>query len=158
MQFLADKVRKLRIGWNRKPLGEADLYRLCRRFRIQVTEMPLRTDGFYYRVKGRDFIAVNSRLDGPMKLLVLFHELGHHIHRRVFPGHGDPEEAAEKWRRILTREVLRQRYRSLAHRAQPIDEGWGKRFAQMHDQEDGSVKALWQNFNKKPAKWFPKFK
>ena len=41
--------------------------------------MPLRTDGFYYRVKGRDFIAVNSRLAEPMKLLVLFHELGHFL-------------------------------------------------------------------------------
>jgi Zn-dependent peptidase ImmA (M78 family) len=79
MHFLADKIKQLRIGWNRKSLGEADLYRICRRFRIQITEMPLRTDGFYYRVKGRDFIAVNSRLAEPMKLLVLFHELGHFL-------------------------------------------------------------------------------
>lgn len=86
MQLLVDKIRRLRIGWNRKPLCEADLYRICRRFRIQVTEMPLRTDGFYYRVKGRDFIAVNSRLDEPMKLLVLFHELGHFLFHT--PGSG----------------------------------------------------------------------
>lgn len=79
MHLLEDRIRKLRIGWNKKALGEADLYRICRRFHIQVTEMPLRTDGFYYRVKGRDFIAVNSRLSGPMKLLVLFHELGHFL-------------------------------------------------------------------------------
>lgn len=41
---------------------------------------------------------------------VLFHELGHHIHRRIAPGHGDAEAAAERWRRDLTRQVLRRRY------------------------------------------------
>ena len=79
MRFLIQKISKLDFGWNEKPLSERDFYGLCRRFRIQVTEMPLRTDGFYYRVKGRDFIAVNSRLSGSMKLLVLFHELGHFL-------------------------------------------------------------------------------
>jgi Zn-dependent peptidase ImmA (M78 family) len=79
MQFLAEKAKKLRVGWNQKPLTENDLYRLCRRFRIHVTEMPLRTDGFYYRVMGRDHIAVNSGLSGPFKLLVLFHEFGHFL-------------------------------------------------------------------------------
>lgn len=79
MHFLAKKIDRLKIGWNERPLTEADLYRICRRFRISVTEMPLKTDGFYYRVLGRDFIAVNSRLAGPMKLQVLFHELGHFL-------------------------------------------------------------------------------
>ncbi len=79
MHFLIRKVVKLNFGWNEKPLTEADFYRLCQRFRVQVTEMPLRTDGFYYRVLGRDYIAVNSRLSGPVKLLVLFHELGHFL-------------------------------------------------------------------------------
>jgi Zn-dependent peptidase ImmA (M78 family) len=41
--------------------------------------MPLRTGGFYYRVMGRDFIAVDSRVAGVEKLLVLFHELGHFL-------------------------------------------------------------------------------
>ena len=41
---------------------------------------------------------------------VLFHELGHHIHRRIAPGHGDAEAAAERWRRDLMRQVLRRRY------------------------------------------------
>jgi hypothetical protein len=41
---------------------------------------------------------------------VLFHELGHHVHRRIVPGHGDAELAAEKWRRELTRQVLGRRY------------------------------------------------
>ena len=79
MRFLTDKLDALKIGWNERPLTEADLYRLCRRFRIKVQEMPLRTDGFYYRVMGRDFIAVNSKLPEVKKLAVLFHELGHFL-------------------------------------------------------------------------------
>ena len=79
MRFLTDKLDALKIGWNERPLTEADLYRLCRRSRIRVQEMPLRTDGFYYRVRGRDFIAVNSKLPEVKKLAVLFHELGHFL-------------------------------------------------------------------------------
>ena len=41
--------------------------------------MPLSTGGFYYRVMGRDFIAVDSRLPSAKKLFVLFHELGHFL-------------------------------------------------------------------------------
>lgn len=79
MRFLTDKIDKLKTGWNERPLGEADFYRLCGRFKITVTEMPLTTGGFYYRVLGRDFIAVDSRLPQQQKLVVLFHELGHFL-------------------------------------------------------------------------------
>ncbi len=79
MQFIIDKISQLKTGWNERPLGEVDFYRLCKRFRIKVTEMPLSAGGFYYRVMGRDFIAVDCRLAGPQKLSVLFHELGHFL-------------------------------------------------------------------------------
>src|SRR5258708_24707067 len=76
MRFLTDKIKNLRIGWNERPLTESDFYRLCRRFNIGVQEMPLTTGGFYYRIMGRDFIAVDSRLGLAEKLFVLLHELG----------------------------------------------------------------------------------
>jgi Zn-dependent peptidase ImmA (M78 family) len=79
MQFIIDKVNSLNIGWNERPLFLADIYRLCKRFKIVVQEMPLTTGGFYYRVMGRDFIAIDSRLAEPDKLFVLFHELGHYL-------------------------------------------------------------------------------
>ncbi|MFM9905675.1 MAG: ImmA/IrrE family metallo-endopeptidase [Pyrinomonadaceae bacterium] len=79
MRFLTDKIIQLRIAWNERQLTEADFYRLCKRFKIKAVEMPLRTDGFYYRVMGRDFIAVDSRLPHSKKLLVLFHELAHFL-------------------------------------------------------------------------------
>jgi Zn-dependent peptidase ImmA (M78 family) len=67
----------MRFGWNRRQLNEVDFEKLCRRFRITVQEMPLRTNGFYYCVKGKHFIAIDSRLPRMKKLLVMFHEFAH---------------------------------------------------------------------------------
>jgi len=79
VRFLTDKISKLNFGWNERPLSEVDLYQLCKRFKIRVQEMPLTVGGFYYRLMGRDFIAVDSKLPTPRKLAVLFHELGHFL-------------------------------------------------------------------------------
>lgn len=79
MQLIVKKISRLGIGWNERPLTECDFYNICKRFKISVAEMPLTVSGFYYRVTGKDFIAVDSRLSGPRKLLVLFHELGHFL-------------------------------------------------------------------------------
>ena len=79
MRSYLDKIRNLGIGWNKHALGEAEFYRLCRRFRITVVEMPLRTNGFYYCVKGSHFIAIDSKLPRVEKLLVMFHEFAHFL-------------------------------------------------------------------------------
>ncbi|MBX3244832.1 MAG: ImmA/IrrE family metallo-endopeptidase [Acidobacteria bacterium] len=79
MNFLLKKLASLNIGWNERPLTEADLYALCKRFKITVEEMPLRVSGFYYCVMGRHFIAVNSGLSADRKLFVLFHEFAHFL-------------------------------------------------------------------------------
>jgi len=77
MRFLTDKIRKLDIGWNERPLSEADVYGLCARFDVVICEEPLLTDGFYFRMMGKDFIAIDSGLPPTKKLFVLLHELGH---------------------------------------------------------------------------------
>ena len=79
MLFFLTKISHLRCKWNKKPLTEDDFYRLCSRRKITVVEMPLRTNGFYYCVKGRHFIAVDSRLTRHKKLLVMFHEFAHYV-------------------------------------------------------------------------------
>ncbi len=79
MNFLLQKIAKLNIGWNECPLNDADLYGLCRRYKITVEELPLRVSGFYYSVMGRHFIAVNSNLKPDRKLFVLFHEFAHFL-------------------------------------------------------------------------------
>lgn len=77
MQFFLDKIKLLNIGWNERPLTEADFYRLCRRFKVTAEELPLRVSGFYYCVKGGHYIAIDSKLPPPQKLLVMFHEFAH---------------------------------------------------------------------------------
>ena len=79
MRFFTDKINSLRIGWNKRHLTEDDLFRLCRRYKVKVVEMPLSVGGFYYRAMGRDYIAVDSRLTGARRLVVLFHEFGHFL-------------------------------------------------------------------------------
>lgn len=79
MRFLIEKISRLKIGWNRKPLTESDLYQLCSKYRITIVEMPLQTGGFYYCVKGRHYIAVDSDLSPHEKLLVMFHEFAHFL-------------------------------------------------------------------------------
>lgn len=79
MQFLIDKISGLAIDWNQRALDQTDFDELCNRFNITVQEMPLSTAGFYYRLLGRDFIAVDSGLKGPRRLAVLFHEFAHFL-------------------------------------------------------------------------------
>jgi len=79
MRFLTDKIARLWIGWNEKQLTEVDFYRLCRRYNIEVREIPMSVAGFYFRVMGRNVIAIDSKLAGPAKLAVMFHELGHFL-------------------------------------------------------------------------------
>lgn len=77
MYLFHKKLKELNVDWNHRALTEDDFHRLCRRFRVRVQEMPLRVAGFYYRVRNIDFIAIDSKLTGPKRLIVMFHELGH---------------------------------------------------------------------------------
>jgi Zn-dependent peptidase ImmA (M78 family) len=79
MKFLVEKVSQLRINWNKRALTEDDFHRLCRRFKITVQEMPLSVSGFYYCMKRRHFIAVDSKLHPQTKLFVMFHEFAHFL-------------------------------------------------------------------------------
>ena len=67
MRFSLEKFSNLDIGWNERPLTDDDFYRLCRRFRITVEEIPLRVSGFYYCVMGSHFIAIDSKLPATSK-------------------------------------------------------------------------------------------
>jgi Zn-dependent peptidase ImmA (M78 family) len=79
MRFSLDKFAKLKIGWNERPLTEADFYSLCRRYKITIEELPLRVGGFYYCMMGRHFIAIDSKLPDRKRLFVMFHELAHYL-------------------------------------------------------------------------------
>jgi Zn-dependent peptidase ImmA (M78 family) len=79
MRFSLEKFKDLGVGWNERPLSEADFYSLCRRFRITVEEIPLRVSGFYYCVMGRHFIAIDTKLPPSRKLFVMLHEFAHFL-------------------------------------------------------------------------------
>ncbi len=79
MLSLLKKFEKLNCKWNERELKESDFYRLCKRYKITVIEMPLRVSGFYYSVLGRHYIAINCRLKQPKKLFVMFHEFAHFL-------------------------------------------------------------------------------
>ena len=79
MLLLAETISRLRTHWNKRPLTEADFYRLCRKRKVTVTEMPLTVSGFYYCVMGEHFIAIDSRLSPQKKLFVMFHEFAHYL-------------------------------------------------------------------------------
>ena len=44
---------------------------------------------------------------------VLYHELGHHIHKTSAPEHREREDVAENWQKKLRRHYFRQRYKWL---------------------------------------------
>lgn len=79
MRFFLEKIKTLNIGWNERPLTERDFYKLCRRHKIVVQEMPLQVSGFYYSMMGGHYIALDSRLPPGKKLFVMFHEFAHYL-------------------------------------------------------------------------------
>lgn len=79
MLLFLHKFTALKCHWNERPLTEEDFYRLCRRHKVTVQEMPLQVSGFYYCLLGRHYIAINSRLRQPKKLFVMFHEFAHYL-------------------------------------------------------------------------------
>jgi len=79
MVFFLAKLLQSVPGLNTRALTEADFYRICRREKIKVAEMPLLVPGFYMTCKGRRFIVIDSRLRGVRWLHVAWHELAHHF-------------------------------------------------------------------------------
>jgi Zn-dependent peptidase ImmA (M78 family) len=79
MKSFLTKFEKLKIGWNYRSLNEDDFFAACKRFKVKVTEMPLAAGGFYYAVKGVDYIAIDKRLSGREKIFACWHEFGHFL-------------------------------------------------------------------------------
>ena len=107
---------------------------------------PADCSGLYH--KGHILLAMDLILQGcpevfllfpPIKTFligeVLYHEMGHHIHRIEEPGYrADKEEVAEEWKEKLMRAFLRRRYWYLVSLARlfsplirPIMRRWKKR-------------------------------
>ena len=79
MQFLIDKIKKLDIGWNERPLTEEDFYALCGRFGVTIEEETLSNEGFYSCFGGLHLIALNKKMSSRVRLHVMFHEFAHFL-------------------------------------------------------------------------------
>ncbi len=79
MKLLIDRISRLCIDWNERPLTENDFYNFCKKHKVTVAEMPLSVSGFYYCVLGKHYIAIDSKLPQPQKLFVMFHEFAHFL-------------------------------------------------------------------------------
>lgn len=79
MRFFHEPTFVKKFGWNKRSLTEDDFARACKRFKIGVQLMPLTIKGFYYCVKGKHYIAIDSRLRGLRKRITMFHELAHFL-------------------------------------------------------------------------------
>lgn len=64
------------FGFNRRPLTEADFYRICKKYRIIVEEHSV-SNSFYMTCLGRHIIVIGKNLKGIRRLYAMFHELGH---------------------------------------------------------------------------------
>jgi hypothetical protein len=58
---------------------------------------------------------------------VLFHEVGHHIHRNIRPAHADKEDTADRWKRRLSGHYMRKTYWYALPVVIPASKAW--RFA-----------------------------
>ena len=79
MKLLLEKIKRLDIAWNERPLTEDDFYSLCGRFGVLIDESPLKVPGFYFCGLGLHYIAINSDLPPDKKLFTMFHEFGHFL-------------------------------------------------------------------------------
>lgn len=79
MKLALAKLKRLIPELDKRPLTARDFFRICRRERIKVFEIPLSVPGFYVVCKGKAYIYLNCRLRGVAWLLAAFHELGHHF-------------------------------------------------------------------------------
>jgi|SRR5947209_1379490 len=82
MICLAHRFRKLRRGWNKRPLTEKDFWALCKKFGVEVYENcgeHMKWKGVYTVLDGIPTIIIHSGLKGLERLWTMFHELGHHL-------------------------------------------------------------------------------
>lgn len=69
----------LAAGWNERHLTRQDADQLIEREKIDLRIEPMLFEGLYLVRRNRPRIFLNAHLTGYMSLLVLWHEIAHHI-------------------------------------------------------------------------------
>lgn len=73
------RIRQVLPDFNKKIYTEEDFWRIAKKLKIIVRELPLDVDGYHERKRGRYYILINSRLRGLKWLHTAFHELCHFL-------------------------------------------------------------------------------
>jgi Zn-dependent peptidase ImmA (M78 family) len=87
MNLTLTKIKEAFPQFNKKPITERDFWRVCKKRKIIVREMPLLVNGYYERKKSKDYILINSGLSGSAWLHTALHELAHQMFH--IPGDAD---------------------------------------------------------------------
>lgn len=80
MNLIIERLLKSIPQLNTREMTESDFYKLCRKEKISLAEIPLKENiyGYYTNIKGKAYIVINKTLPKMLWLEVAFHELGHH--------------------------------------------------------------------------------
>lgn len=73
------KIQSIFPHFNERPITAEDFWRVVRREKIIVRQMPLIVDGYYTHRRGKDIILINDSLKGTRWLHVALHELSHFL-------------------------------------------------------------------------------
>lgn len=73
------RIRQVLPHFNKKIHTEEDFWRVAKRHKIIVREMPMEVDGYHQRKRGRYYILINRDLRGIKWLHTAFHELCHFL-------------------------------------------------------------------------------
>jgi Zn-dependent peptidase ImmA (M78 family) len=74
---IPERIRLL--GWNDRVLTRHDFYDVCRDDDVLVRDMEMQWSGLYLVCEDVPVIVLNDRLVGPERIVVGWHELGHHL-------------------------------------------------------------------------------
>lgn len=103
--FSLKRIREIIPKFNIEPIPEEEFWRVCKRFKIIVKELPLTVDGYHERKRERNYIILNRRLSGEKWLHTAFHELCHFLFDApktsenyvFFRGHGAEKDVRERF-------------------------------------------------------------
>lgn len=79
MKATFEKIESMGFGWNQHQLSEEDFYRLCKKHKVKVSELPIRRRGYYTRSGKKDHIVIKKGMTEFQTLFVMFHEFGHFL-------------------------------------------------------------------------------
>ncbi len=73
------KIQAVFPDFNIRPITTEDFWRVVRREKIVVRQMPLMVDGYYTIRRNKHYILINSKLTGVRWLHTALHELHHFL-------------------------------------------------------------------------------